>query len=210
MKKIATPKAPQVQFVKMPRDLLRSDAWRAMDITQHRFISFLLHEHLRHGGRENGKLKAPYRQLRQYGLQTRWLANAIKGLEAMGLIDCTRGGQRVATTYAINWLEMPDGTMPAAAWRAFSSPNLRPMPTPKAKNLPYTGKPGLPYTGKPDGGELPYTGKPDGPENLPYTGKSPSRKTSNHAATDSIGEYGNPADPDAVPPARRAAAGGGR
>src|SRR5688572_19535116 len=63
MKKTNTPKPPQEQFAKMSRDLLRSDAWRSLGINERRVIDFLLIEHMSKGGRENGRLKAPYRQL---------------------------------------------------------------------------------------------------------------------------------------------------
>ena len=47
----------------LPRSLIQSDAWRAAGINTRRFIDFLLLEHMAHGGKANGKLKAPGRQL---------------------------------------------------------------------------------------------------------------------------------------------------
>ena len=59
------------QFIWLTRELLMSDAWRSQGINTVRFIHFLLLEHLRHGGQENGKLKAPRRQLRAFGIGAR-------------------------------------------------------------------------------------------------------------------------------------------
>ena len=44
-------------------ELRSSDAWRAAGINARRFVDFLLLEHMRHGGKANGKLKAPHRHL---------------------------------------------------------------------------------------------------------------------------------------------------
>jgi hypothetical protein len=194
MKKTNTRPAPQEQFAKIPRDLLRSDAWRSLGINERRVIDFLLIEHMSKGGRENGKLKAPYSQLIQLGgVAARYVASAIAGAERRGLIAAERGGLRVATVYTIAWLPMPDGSMPAQTWRTF-----------RAADLPYKGKAGLPYKGKADSRNLPHKGKADDPETLPYKGKDLSRCTSSHAGTDSMSQYGTACDADAL---RRAAGG---
>ena len=49
------------QFVPFPQDLMESPAW--WEALQHRYVqsllNFLIHEHLHHGGKENGNLVAP-------------------------------------------------------------------------------------------------------------------------------------------------------
>jgi hypothetical protein len=204
MKKTNTRKAPQSAlppelkpFAMIPRDVLRSDAWRSLGINERRVIDFLLLEYLSKGGRENGGLKAPYRQLVSLGIGARHIASAIAGAERRGLIACYRGGLRVATVYTIAWLPMPDGSMPAQAWRAF-----------RASNLHHKGNAGLHHKGNADTPNLHHKGNADRPQNLHSEGDDLSRYTSNHAATDSIGECGNPAPADPVPPARRAAGAG--
>jgi hypothetical protein len=207
MRKTNTRKAPQSAlppelrpFAMIPRDVLRSDAWRSLGINERRVIDFLLLEYLSKGGRENGKLKAPYSQLIQIGgVAARYVASAIAGAERRGLIAAERGGLRVATVYTIAWLPMPDGTMPAQAWRTF-----------RAADLPYKGKARLPYKGKADASNLPYKGKVDGPGSLPYKGNDLSRIVSNHAGADSISQCGDPAAAPVVPLRRAPAAGEGR
>ena len=61
-------KAKGEAFVKLPRDLLESTAWRSLSIHARRLIDFLLIEHMRHGGRENGRLLAPRRQFEAFGI----------------------------------------------------------------------------------------------------------------------------------------------
>jgi hypothetical protein len=105
-------------FVWLTRELLASAAWREMSINGHRFVHFLLLEHMGKSGRENGKLKAPYKQLVRHGITRRLIAAAIREAEELGLVDSHRGGMRVATTYALTWLPLHDGTAPSNRWRA--------------------------------------------------------------------------------------------
>ena len=162
----------------LPRELLLSDAWRSLGINGRRFIDFLFIEHMGHGGRENGRLKAPYRQLEDRGVGARHLADTIRDVEVRGLVDCHRGGRRVATTYALTWFRLHDGTPPSNRWRDFRDPTLAPLPTPKSRNLPVEGKVDLPAKARADGPNQPAKVRADGPQKLPAKGKALSRKAS--------------------------------
>jgi hypothetical protein len=105
-------------YVWLTRELLASAAWREMSINARRFIDFLLLEHMGKAGRENGKHKAPYKQLVTHGITLRLVSTAIREAEELGLVDCHRGGMRVATTYALTWLPLHDGTPASNRWRA--------------------------------------------------------------------------------------------
>jgi hypothetical protein len=163
-------------FVKLYRAVLRSDAWRSASINARRVIDFLMLEHMDHGGKGNGKLKAPHRQLEDFGIGARYIAGAVREAEELGLVDCHRGGMRVATTYALTWLPLHDGKPAGNRWCAFSNPKLRPLRAPKSKNLPSEGKAALPSEGKADRPNLPSEGKADRPKNLPSEGKALLRK----------------------------------
>jgi hypothetical protein len=113
-------------FVWFTRDLVRSDAWRSLGINARRFIDFLLLEHMAKGGQQNGKLKAPHRQLEKFGIDARYVTSAIYQAEELGLVDCRRGGMRVATIYALTWQESHDGTPASDRWRAYHNPDLTP------------------------------------------------------------------------------------
>lgn len=114
-----------------PLALRESDAWRSLGINARRFIDFLEREHMRHGGKQNGNLKAPFRQLEDFGIADRYVAATIREVEELGLVDCHRGGMRVATTYALTWLPTRDGEPPSNRWSAFRNPDLAPLSVPK-------------------------------------------------------------------------------
>jgi len=117
----------------LTRELLASDAWRSLGVNEFKLIVFLLIQHMKHAGKQNGKLLAPYRLLEEFGVCRRRLAATIRNLEALGLIDCFRGGMRVATNYALTWLPMHDGTPPSNRWRDDRNPNLKRLPQPSAQ-----------------------------------------------------------------------------
>jgi hypothetical protein len=135
-------------FAMLPRGLIGSDAWRSLGINARRFIDFLLLEHMAHGGQENGLLKAPYEQLEAFGVGARYLADAIREAEELGLVECHRGGMRVATMYGLTWLPTLDGAHATDGWRNYHNSDPKPLPSPKPKNLPAKGKAGLPAKGR--------------------------------------------------------------
>lgn len=152
---------PSEQFVKLPRELIESDAWRSLGVNAWRVVSFLMREHLRNGGKENGRLKAPYRQLHAYGVGLRHMAAAIREAEDLGLIRCERRRMRVATRYTLTWLLLHDGTAPPDDWRSYRNPKLPPLPIPRRKNLPAKGDAALPAKGDADHSDLPAKGDAD-------------------------------------------------
>lgn len=158
-------------WVWLTRELLCSDAWRSLSINARRLIDFLVIEHMSKGGKSNGKLKAPYAHLEVFGIAPRHVAPSIREAEDLGLVDCSRGGRRVATTYGLAWLPLHDGTQASNRWRTYRNPALPPMPVRKSRNLPTEGKVELPTEGKVDGRNLPTEGKVDDPQNLPTEGK---------------------------------------
>ena len=97
-------------WVKLARDLIASDAWSSLGINARRLLDFLMLEHMGRGGKHNGELKAPRRQLEAHGIGARYVTDAIQEAEVHGLIDCRRGGMRVAGLYSLTWLPLHDGT----------------------------------------------------------------------------------------------------
>lgn len=109
-------KSTSEAFAKMPRDLLESTAWRSLSIHARRLIDFLLIEHLRHRGRENGRLFAPRRQLETFGIAAHFVSTAIEETERVGLVDCRRGIGRRPNVYGLTWLPRGDEP-PTHRWR---------------------------------------------------------------------------------------------
>lgn len=106
-------------FIMLPRALLISDAWQTASINVYRLMNFLMAEHLARGGKANGALKAPYGQLVHAGIGRRLINEAIREAEHRGLIRVARGGQRVATLFALTWLSTADGMPPSDGWRGY-------------------------------------------------------------------------------------------
>lgn len=111
----------------MTVDMLVSDAWRSLSINSRRLIDFLLIEHMNHGGVENGRLVAPYVQLKHFGMSTNLIAKAINDLECRGLLDCERHGMRIATTYRLTWLPDWQGNPPTNRWRYYKNQKSAPQ-----------------------------------------------------------------------------------
>lgn len=168
---------PNESWFWMTLEFNESHAWRSAGINARRLIDFLLREHMRHGGAENGKLKAPYEQLQAYGIGPQYIMATIAEVGMLGLVDAARHGMKVATTYTLTWLPNHDGTPATNRWRTFRNPALRSLPAPKPRNLPNKGKVDLPNKGKADGLNLPNKGKADDPQNLPNKGKDLSRNS---------------------------------
>ncbi len=184
-------------WVWQTRALRASDAWRSQSINCRRLIDFLLLEHMSHGGKENGKLHAPERQLRNFGIGAQYIADVVREAEELGLVDCHRGGMRIATRYALTWLALHDGTPASNRWRAYRNPQIEPLPPPKSRNLPNKGKAALPNKGKADGANLPNKGKADTTRNLPNKGKALSRSSYQEGANSLDGEGRTAAPPGA-------------
>lgn len=103
-------------FIKLPLDLLQSEAWRSLGINSRRFVDFLMLEHMMHSGQRNGFLLAPRRQLEQFGIGARHVSSAIEEAESRGLVDIKRGVGRRPSTYALTWLPLSGGGAPTRRW----------------------------------------------------------------------------------------------
>ena len=122
-------------WIGIPLEVVESDAWRSLGINAHRLVGFLMREYMRHRGKENGKLKAPRMQLATFGINRGEISRAITQAEELGIIECQRNGLRTASTYALTWLSLRDGTPANHRWRLYRNADLAPLPVPKSRNL---------------------------------------------------------------------------
>jgi hypothetical protein len=76
-------------------------------------------EHLKHGGRYNGFLIAPRKQLAAFGISEHCISSAITEACNRGLVDCVRGKGRAPNRYALTWLRLGDGSEPSDRWRDY-------------------------------------------------------------------------------------------
>jgi hypothetical protein len=109
------------QFMMLPRGLIESDAWRDLTINARRFLDFLMIEHMRHGGRDNGYLLAPRRQLTAFGIGAHYISGAIDEVDRLGLVDCKRGIGRRPSCYSRTWLKVKGGGVATDRWKVYRS-----------------------------------------------------------------------------------------
>jgi hypothetical protein len=174
---------PGEQFVKLLRPLLESDSWRSMGIKERRVIDFLMLEHLRHGGKDNGQLKATHRQLLDLGFNRKSVGTVLANLEERGLIGCIKGGMRVATLFRLTWLPTfgwdVNGKLgellPGHEWQSFRDPAWEQSKRKKSKNLQNKDTAGLPNKDTAVEAKLPNKETADGPKNLPNNHTALSR-----------------------------------
>jgi hypothetical protein len=122
-----------MQFVMLSLELLASDAWRGLPINSRRFIDFLMIEHLRHAGRENGHLMALYEQLAKHGIAKKYIKGAIDEAERRGLVEVKegvwRGTGKTPSTFRLTFLrelvrpadKSPYFAAPTNEWMRFKS-----------------------------------------------------------------------------------------
>ena len=152
-------------FIWLTQELLESDAWQSLGINARRFVDFLLLDHMGHAGRENGRLKATYDQLVAFGITRRLIGAAIGQAEKAGLVDSSKGGMRVPTTYALTFYALPDGTPASNKWMRYKARLRRSNKAPhrepeKQKSAPTSGTSKAPHR-EPDSPNLPPHREPD-------------------------------------------------
>jgi hypothetical protein len=91
-------------FIMIRRIMLESPAWRVLSITARRALNAIEREHLRHAGKDNGKLIVTYKTLAEYCLagDQHLISQALRELEALGFIVVKRGKGGNAGRYEPN------------------------------------------------------------------------------------------------------------
>jgi hypothetical protein len=122
MKRNAVPRGDN--YVKRRRSLNESAAMAQLTLAAHRILLRLEIELLTHGGKNNGKLIVTYDDFEQFGIRRKSIAPAIRMLVAVGLIEITRPGWRLAThgrpaQYRLTYLEA-FGKPPTDEWKAYA------------------------------------------------------------------------------------------
>lgn len=102
-------------WVWMTTTMFGSITFRALGIHARRILDFLLYEHAQHGGRENGNLAAPYRQLEAWGVTAADVRKGMAELIHTGFVARTKEGRRldgvgVPARYALTWLPTNAGS----------------------------------------------------------------------------------------------------
>lgn len=81
------------QFAPRLIEMLRSPAYRALSLSEHRILSRMEIELADHGGTGNGKLPATFDDFERYGVHRHSIAPSLRALEALGFIVITERGR---------------------------------------------------------------------------------------------------------------------
>jgi hypothetical protein len=116
-------------FVPHLRDMLASPAWRALSLSGHRVLDRLEIEHMRHAGKDNGKLPVTFADLVTHGIGDRnAIAPAIRECVALGFIEVTQRGRsgngtfRKPNRFRLTYLPT-EGAAPTHDWHALKTDN---------------------------------------------------------------------------------------
>jgi hypothetical protein len=104
------------QFIAHPRSMVTSPAMRVLSLSEVRILWRLEVEHMAHGGVDNGRLPCTYAHFEEWGVRRRFVAPALRALEALGFIETTRKGYRGAvgtrqpSRYRLTYVRARDAT----------------------------------------------------------------------------------------------------
>ena len=115
-----------------------SIAVRQLSAPARKILDFLIIEHLKNGGAENGNLAAPYSQIEDFGVSSRDISKAFLMLDVFGLVKRTNEnemieGRKNMARYRLTMLPDKLGNLPSDEWskitladaRAFKNSPLR-------------------------------------------------------------------------------------
>ena len=113
-------------WVWLTRELLTSEAWRALGVNSRRLIDFLLIEHMNHAGTQNGYLIATKDQLVRFGLSRRLVSDAVRECVFFGLLRVEQLGKfdrniRRATRYRLTFYADMEGAPATNDWKAITA-----------------------------------------------------------------------------------------
>jgi hypothetical protein len=106
-------------FVLLTLSLWESEALDGLSLTGWRILRRLIIEHLRHAGRENGRLEVSYDQFEQAGCTRRSITSTLRELQKRGLLKVTEVGEwrGKASRYELTFLNT--AWRPSNEWKRF-------------------------------------------------------------------------------------------
>jgi hypothetical protein len=90
------PKTSEPSYIKLRREMLEAPGWRALTPAAKCVIERLIIEHMRHAGKDNGRLICTFDDFEEYGIRRKSIAPAIRLAVELGFIHVTQAGWRSA------------------------------------------------------------------------------------------------------------------
>lgn len=115
---------PDMPWCWLTREMLESEAWRAMTLPARRVVDRLIIEHMSHGGTLNGELPCTYDDFQRFGVSRKSISAAIRVAVALGCIDLVvrghlnHGAADRPSLYGLTWLPRSDNTPPSNRWKS--------------------------------------------------------------------------------------------
>ncbi len=137
-------------WIWMTREMITSEAFRALSGNAIKVLMRLADEHMSHAGLENGMLLVTHKQFAAYGIRLASVAEAIREAEFFGFIDVDRGiayrGGHEPNLYRLTWIADLNHAPPTNRWKDKGEQDVqlwahrRKISTLKRRNRPKQGK----------------------------------------------------------------------
>ena len=114
-------------FIPYELERAESPAWHVSPDAVRRLLDRLEREHMRHAGRENGRLGCSYEDFEAVGLRRGSIGTAIRQAEALGFVEVVARGYKAsgtfwrASSYRLTYLPAHDNTDPTNEWRRLTT-----------------------------------------------------------------------------------------
>jgi hypothetical protein len=134
-----TSKIPE-QFIPRPRSMLESKAYRSLSLSARRVMERIELEHLRHGGKDNGKLPVTRRDFSTYGVRESSVFPGLHEAIEKGFVRITRKGRSgkhgMPTEYRLTYIHA-NNRPPTNEWKRYHgiSTETSPIRVPKRHQL---------------------------------------------------------------------------
>src|SRR6516225_9677438 len=85
---------PEPPFITHSMEFYQSEAFRSLNNAERKILARIEIEHMKRGGKENGRLVCLYDDFVAYGVRRPSIAAALAQLQTVGAIEITQRGRR--------------------------------------------------------------------------------------------------------------------
>jgi hypothetical protein len=115
-------------WIKLRLEMLESPAWGALTRPAKKVIERLMIEHMKHGGKNNGRLICTYLDFIAFQIRDRSIADGLGQAVELGFVEVTARGGRFAgrgqpAQYRLTFMPT-DGAEPTDEWRGIRENNI--------------------------------------------------------------------------------------